>query len=287
MYGAMIGSFGCFNLFSISLSSPWCIQKAKSSAKDALAEAGKHTNYSELALFEKVILILKVFRRLTSNLCCFVVLQIRKALRNPEVYDNFLRCLILFNEEIISRQELVHLVTPFLGSAYSKVSVIFSALFHVLMGLCCRSLVLNLSCLCLFLSLLISLSHYHCPFSYLSLCPCPHPPCLSQILHPFCYNIEQLLSFNLFSFSPLPTYRKYPELFMSLKVLLGFREPGLSDQLSTTTMTTVYMPKERVTADLAAEIGQLLAPTRYSFLLAFGFSSILSNSSKFIPCIIY
>jgi paired amphipathic helix protein Sin3a len=115
-------------------------KKAKSSAKDALAEAGKHTNYSELALFEKI----------------------RKALRNPEVYDNFLRCLILFNEEIISRQELVHLVTPFLG--------------------------------------------------------------------------------------------KYPELFMSLKVLLGFREPGLSDQLSTATMTTVYMPKERVTADLAAEI---------------------------------
>ena len=43
------------------------------------------------------------------------LLQIRKALRNQEVYDNFLRCLILFNEEIISRQELVHLVTPFLG----------------------------------------------------------------------------------------------------------------------------------------------------------------------------
>ena len=41
--------------------------------------------------------------------------QIRKALHNPEVYDNFLRCLVLFNEEILSRQELVHLVTPFLG----------------------------------------------------------------------------------------------------------------------------------------------------------------------------
>ena len=43
---------------------------------------------------------------------------------------------------------------------------------------------------------------------------------------------------------------------MSLKVLLGFRDPGLSDQLSAATMTTVYMPKERVTADLAAEIGE-------------------------------
>ena len=57
---------------------------------------------------------------------------------------------------------------------------------------------------------------------------------------------------------------------MSLKVLLGFREPGLSDQLSTATMTTVYMPKERVTADLAAEIGQLLALTPSSFLLRLG-----------------
>ena len=30
------------------------LQKSKSSAKDALAEAGKNTNYSELALFDKV-----------------------------------------------------------------------------------------------------------------------------------------------------------------------------------------------------------------------------------------
>ncbi len=30
------------------------MQKPKSSAKDVLAEAGKHTNYAELALFDKV-----------------------------------------------------------------------------------------------------------------------------------------------------------------------------------------------------------------------------------------
>lgn len=30
------------------------LQKPKSSAKDVLAEAGKHTNYAELALFDKV-----------------------------------------------------------------------------------------------------------------------------------------------------------------------------------------------------------------------------------------
>lgn len=39
----------------------------------------------------------------------------RKALRSQEVYDNFLRCLVLFNHEIISKTELVQLVTPFLG----------------------------------------------------------------------------------------------------------------------------------------------------------------------------
>ena len=42
-------------------------------------------------------------------------MQIQKAFRNQEVYTNFLRCLVLFNEEIISRHELVQLVTPFLG----------------------------------------------------------------------------------------------------------------------------------------------------------------------------
>ena len=55
--------------------------------------------------------------------------------------------------------------------------------------------------------------------------------------------------------SLLPS-RKFPDLFMSLKVLLGFREPGLSEQLTAAAMAAVYMPKERVTADLAAEIGE-------------------------------
>uniref|UniRef100_A0A8C1ZV82 SIN3 transcription regulator family member Aa n=1 Tax=Cyprinus carpio TaxID=7962 RepID=A0A8C1ZV82_CYPCA len=41
--------------------------------------------------------------------------KVRKALRSAEAYDNFLRCLIIFNEEIISRAELVQLVVPFLG----------------------------------------------------------------------------------------------------------------------------------------------------------------------------
>jgi paired amphipathic helix protein Sin3a len=31
------------------------------------------------------------------------------------VYDNFLKCLALFNQDIISRNELITLVEPFLG----------------------------------------------------------------------------------------------------------------------------------------------------------------------------
>uniref|UniRef100_A0A8C1D2B6 Paired amphipathic helix protein Sin3a n=1 Tax=Cyprinus carpio carpio TaxID=630221 RepID=A0A8C1D2B6_CYPCA len=41
--------------------------------------------------------------------------KVRKALRSSEAYDNFLRCLVIFNQEVISRAELVQLVLPFLG----------------------------------------------------------------------------------------------------------------------------------------------------------------------------
>uniref|UniRef100_A0A8B9K8Y7 Paired amphipathic helix protein Sin3a n=1 Tax=Astyanax mexicanus TaxID=7994 RepID=A0A8B9K8Y7_ASTMX len=41
--------------------------------------------------------------------------KVRKALRSAEAYDNFLRCLVVFNQEVISRTELVQLVLPFLG----------------------------------------------------------------------------------------------------------------------------------------------------------------------------
>uniref|UniRef100_A0A8C1KKP5 Paired amphipathic helix protein Sin3a n=1 Tax=Cyprinus carpio TaxID=7962 RepID=A0A8C1KKP5_CYPCA len=34
--------------------------------------------------------------------------KVRKALRSSEAYDNFLRCLVIFNQEVISRAELVH-----------------------------------------------------------------------------------------------------------------------------------------------------------------------------------
>ncbi|XP_041842175.1 paired amphipathic helix protein Sin3a-like isoform X2 [Melanotaenia boesemani] len=41
--------------------------------------------------------------------------KVKKALRSSEAYDNFLRCLHIFNQEVISRAELVQLVIPFLG----------------------------------------------------------------------------------------------------------------------------------------------------------------------------
>ncbi|KAK7891789.1 hypothetical protein WMY93_023752 [Mugilogobius chulae] len=58
-----------------------------------VGEAGKHGVGTESLFFEKV----------------------RKALRSAEAYDNFLRCLVIFNQEVISRAELVQLVLPFLG----------------------------------------------------------------------------------------------------------------------------------------------------------------------------
>ncbi|KAJ0056818.1 hypothetical protein NL108_018215, partial [Boleophthalmus pectinirostris] len=69
-------------------------KKPKIMGKDhGIGEIGKHSTSTETMFFEKV----------------------RKALRSPEAYDNFLRCLHIFNQEVISRAELVQLVIPFLG----------------------------------------------------------------------------------------------------------------------------------------------------------------------------
>ncbi|KAK7075084.1 Paired amphipathic helix protein Sin3a [Halocaridina rubra] len=57
------------------------------------AEAGKYATLAEYAFFD----------------------QVRKALRHEETYHNFLRCITLYNEEIITRSELVQLVHPFLA----------------------------------------------------------------------------------------------------------------------------------------------------------------------------
>ncbi|CAG5127144.1 unnamed protein product, partial [Candidula unifasciata] len=59
----------------------------------SLADASKTGSLTEYAFFDKV----------------------RKALRHQEVYDNFLRSIVLFNQEIVTRQELVTLVSFFLS----------------------------------------------------------------------------------------------------------------------------------------------------------------------------
>ncbi|XP_068580357.1 paired amphipathic helix protein Sin3a-like [Cebidichthys violaceus] len=69
-------------------------KKPKILGKDhGMTEVGKHSTSTETMFFEKV----------------------KKALRSSEAYDNFLRCLHIFNQEVISRAELVQLVIPFLG----------------------------------------------------------------------------------------------------------------------------------------------------------------------------
>ena len=64
------------------------------SLKDvSFAEASKMANLNEYSFFDKV----------------------RKALKNQEVYDNFLRFLVLYNHEILSKSELLSMTTNFLG----------------------------------------------------------------------------------------------------------------------------------------------------------------------------
>uniref|UniRef100_W8AYZ5 Paired amphipathic helix protein Sin3a n=1 Tax=Ceratitis capitata TaxID=7213 RepID=W8AYZ5_CERCA len=75
-------------------SGPPPTKKHKPICKDvSFSEASRKCTISDAAFFDKV----------------------RKALRNPDVYDNFLRCLTLFNQEIVSKTELLNLVTPFLN----------------------------------------------------------------------------------------------------------------------------------------------------------------------------
>lgn len=58
-----------------------------------MSEAAKYGSLNDFAFFDKV----------------------RKAVRSQDVYDSFLRCLLLYNHEIISRTDVVGLVAPFIG----------------------------------------------------------------------------------------------------------------------------------------------------------------------------
>ncbi|XP_028671981.2 paired amphipathic helix protein Sin3b [Erpetoichthys calabaricus] len=59
----------------------------------SFAAVGKHGVLREFTFFDKV----------------------RRLLKSQEVYENFLRCIALFNQEVVSGAELLQLVTPFLG----------------------------------------------------------------------------------------------------------------------------------------------------------------------------
>uniref|UniRef100_A0A672HW39 Paired amphipathic helix protein Sin3b n=1 Tax=Salarias fasciatus TaxID=181472 RepID=A0A672HW39_SALFA len=76
---------------------PFSIQFKKmkySCTKDqSFASVGKHGVLREFSFFDKV----------------------RRLFKSQEVYENFLRCIALFNQEVVSGAELLQLVTPFLG----------------------------------------------------------------------------------------------------------------------------------------------------------------------------
>uniref|UniRef100_H2ZVE2 SIN3 transcription regulator family member B n=1 Tax=Latimeria chalumnae TaxID=7897 RepID=H2ZVE2_LATCH len=59
----------------------------------SVASMGKHGTLHEFTFFDKV----------------------RRVLKSQDVYENFLRCIALFNQEVVSGSELLQLVTPFLG----------------------------------------------------------------------------------------------------------------------------------------------------------------------------
>ena len=74
---------------------------------------------------------------------------------------------------------------------------------------------------------------------------------------------------------------KYPELFTSFKTLLGFKEPGLPEQLPTTSPIPPFPPKERVT-EFAAEIGKLMMSL---FLILYLHNYILKCVYMYIMCL--
>lgn len=79
-----------------SLSMQPAVKKHKSpTLRDiSLTEAGKYGTLNDFAFFDRI----------------------RKTIHNGEMYKNFLRCLVIYNNEIISEAELLQLTTPFLGA---------------------------------------------------------------------------------------------------------------------------------------------------------------------------
>ncbi|XP_067085881.1 paired amphipathic helix protein Sin3b isoform X1 [Osmerus mordax] len=95
--------------------------KFSCSKDQSFAAVGKHGVLREFTFFDKV----------------------RRLFKSQEVYENFLRCIALFNQEVVSGSELLQLVTPFLGKfpeLYSQFKSFLGdkELSHVLPGLADR-----------------------------------------------------------------------------------------------------------------------------------------------------
>lgn len=77
---------------SPSFSTPPKKLRLSASRDVTIAEAGKYANLNDYALFDKV----------------------KRALKNQDIYEAFLRSLMLYNNEILCKTELVVLIAPFL-----------------------------------------------------------------------------------------------------------------------------------------------------------------------------
>ncbi|XP_042105649.1 paired amphipathic helix protein Sin3b isoform X1 [Ovis aries] len=73
--------------------SPQKKMKLRGTKDLSIATVGKYGTLQEFSFFDKV----------------------RRVLKSQEVYENFLRCIALFNQELVSGSELLQLVGPFLG----------------------------------------------------------------------------------------------------------------------------------------------------------------------------
>uniref|UniRef100_A0AAR2IXF4 Paired amphipathic helix protein Sin3b n=1 Tax=Pygocentrus nattereri TaxID=42514 RepID=A0AAR2IXF4_PYGNA len=99
--------------------------------EDLLAEFGQFLPDAKRSLFGSATLSPETFQYyLTVNIIFlhfllilgsgplfdrFLSFQVRRLFKSQEVYENFLRCIALFNQEVVSGAELLQLVTPFLG----------------------------------------------------------------------------------------------------------------------------------------------------------------------------
>lgn len=63
--------------------------------------------------------------------CQTSIIQVRRLFKSQEVYENFLRCIALFNQEVVSGAELLQLVTPFLGWVDGQMNEISSKIIYI------------------------------------------------------------------------------------------------------------------------------------------------------------